>query len=278
MSIFIQPQELYDRIMAGPKTTILAVFWRPEEGEGQRKFFSEHIPNSLFLDPEKYLANTPDRKAGRNPLPSIERVQQAVRDFGLTSTDDIVVYDEYKGRYAARAWWVLRWAGLEKVRILNGSLAAWMDQGFPHLGGPGGLRRPTTLQVSGGHMPVASVADVQAHIARGGLLIDAREPRRFEGKTEFLDLRAGHIPGAVKIPANLLFNANHTLKDEAEIKALFTQAGVKDASEVIVYSGSGLHSAQMIAALEHVGLTGAKLFVGGWSKWCADPNNPLVVE
>ena len=48
-----------------------------------------------------------------------------------------------------------------------------------------------------------------------------------------------------------------------------------DPNNVIVYSGSGVHSAQAIAAMHHAGLPGAALYLGGWSQWCADRNNPV---
>ena len=88
------------------------------------------------------------------------------------------------------------------------------------------------------------------------MLIDARGARRFAGRRETLDLRAGHIPGAKNLPVNDLFDADtNTVQDADAIRERFAQIGVTqntDPASVITYSGSGNHSALLLAAMEHV--------------------------
>ena len=115
-----------------------------------------------------------------------------------------------------------------------------------------------------------------------GVLIDARGARRFAGRRETLDLRAGHIPGAKNLPVNDLFDADaNTVKDADAIRERFAQIGVTqntDPASVIVYSGSGNHSALLLAALEHAGLPLLTHYVGGWSQWSANRNNPVATD
>ena len=102
------------------------------------------------------------------------------------------------------AWWLLRWAGLTDVRLLDGGLVAWVGSGGQVE--IGGYRPdPGTVELTGGHLPVLD-ADEAAALPEHGLLLDARAGERYRGEVEPIDSRAGHIPGAVSLPTggNLL--------------------------------------------------------------------------
>ena len=272
MSILISPQDLNERINHGAKTTILASLWMPHEGGGFQLFQSEHIPTALFCDTAAALASTPSSSVGRNPLPDPDKLQRWFNHWGLHDDREIIVYDQGKGLFSARAWWILTWAGVKGVRILDGGLAAWERAGYQIVGGPGNLGRGQAQEVVAGQLPVATIDEVKNF---DGVLIDTREANRYAGRKEYLDLKAGHIPGAVSVPTREILNPDNTFRPAEEIRATFEKVGVTDPNNVIVYSGSGVHSAQAIAAMHHAGLPGAALYLGGWSQWCADRNNPV---
>ncbi len=160
------------------------------------------------------------------------------------------------------------------MQILAGGLANWRRHKLPTLTGPGNISVETDQIVEPQPQMVATIEDVKAHT---GLLLDAREANRFAGRRENLDLKAGHIPGAVNIPQRNFHHPDRTWKSKEEISEIFDQAGItKDnVKDAIVYSGSGNHSALALAAMELVGLTGARHYVGGWSQWSANPANPV---
>lgn len=272
MSILISPQDLNERINHGAKTTILASLWMPHEGGGFQLFQSEHIPTALFCDTAAALASTPSSSVGRNPLPDPDKLQRWFNHWGLHDDREIIVYDQGKGLFSARAWWILTWAGVKGVRILDGGLAAWERAGYQIVGGPGNLGRGQAQEVVAGQLPVATIDEVKNF---DGVLIDTREANRYAGRKERLDLKAGHIPGAVSVPTREILNPDNTFRPAEEIRATFEKVGVTDPNNVIVYSGSGVHSAQAIAAMHYAGLPGAALYLGGWSQWCADRNNPV---
>lgn len=272
MSILISAQDLATDIHAGKPFTLLASHWDPHEGAGENEFRSLHIPTARFCDAAAATAGIPGSTVGRNPLPEPDQLQEWFDRWGLRQGRPIVVYDEGRGLLAARAWWILRWAGVENVRILNGGLARYRAEGLPTLVGPGAVAMGSDVTVRPGSVKVATIEDVKAH---DGLLVDTREYNRFAGHREVLDLKAGHIPGAINVPERELLNEDRTFKSEEQIRELFTNAGVTTGENVIVYSGSGNHSAQALAAMEMIGLTGAAHFVGGWSQWSADPRNPV---
>lgn len=271
--ITITPDELLQRVRASQKTSIIASVWEPGEGASLARFQDEHIPNSLFCDAALALAGIPSSQEGRNPLPDAEQLQRWFSKMGLNAESPVVVYDHGKGLMAARAWWILTWAGVPNVRILDGGMGAWQAAGLPVVGGPGNFPPTATIRPNLGQLPSATLEQVRNH---QGILVDCRERSRFSGQKESLDLKAGHIPGAVNLPSGDLLNEDYTFKDPHEIRVLFDAVGVTTGENVIVYSGSGLHSAQMIAAMHHADLPGASLYVGGWSQWAADRSNPVV--
>lgn len=274
MTTSISVQELRDKIAGGGRIVVVDARWSRAK-KPYDSYATAHIPLAVFCDPELDLAGVPSREAGRNPLPDIERVRDAVRRWGVRSEHLVIVYDAGDGLFASRAWWILRWAGLENVRVLTGGLAAWEADGNETAFGPGNLPRPGTIAVSEGNMPVASLDDVRTWSERG-VLVDAREPSRFEGRSERVDLQAGHIPGAVNLAARSLQNADGSFLPVEQLRERFASVGIEDGRNVAVYSGSGLHSSLFIQAMEEAGITGAALYVGGWSQWAGDPSLPIV--
>lgn len=274
MTTSISVQELRDKIAGGGRIVVVDARWSRAK-KPYDSYATAHIPLAVFCDPELDLAGVPSREAGRNPLPDIERVRDAVRRWGVRSEHLVIVYDAGDGLFASRAWWILRWAGLENVRVLTGGLAAWEADGNETAFGPGNLPRPGTIAVSEGNMPVASLDDVRTWSERG-ILVDAREPSRFEGRSERVDLQAGHIPDAVNLAARSLQNADGSFLPVEQLRERFASVGIEDGRNVAVYSGSGLHSSLFIQAMEEAGITGAALYVGGWSQWAGDPSLPIV--
>lgn len=271
--ITITPAELVQRVRSSQKTSIIASVWEPGEGASLERFHMEHIPNSMFCDAALALAGIPSSLAGRNPLPDAKQLGRWFRIMGLNAESSVVVYDHYKGLMAARAWWIFKWAGIEDVRILDGGIKAWAAAGEAVVGGPGNFPQTCTIRPDLGHMPTSTLEEVKSHT---GILLDCRERSRFSGQKESLDLKAGHIPGAVNLPSGEMLNEDLTFKDPKEIREILSTVGIESGENVIVYSGSGLHSSQMIAAMHHAGLPGASLYVGGWSQWAADRSNPVV--
>ena len=274
MTTSISVRELHDLIHSGNHIAVIDARWS-RECSAFEHYSSGHIPLALFCDPPIDLVGIPDRSAGRNPLPEEVRIKEAIRRWGLSNKHTVVVYDSGDGLIASRAWWVLKWAGLEDVRVLRGGMQAWLDYGFASAYGPGNLPQPADLKVSVGQMPVVDVEEVGKWPSHG-VLVDARELNRFEGRQERIDLQAGHIPGAVHLPARSLQAKDGGFLPAAEIRAKLAAIGVTSGDQVAVYSGSGLHSSLFIQAMYEAGMEGASLFVGGWSKWAGDPALPIV--
>src|SRR5699024_10401253 len=141
----------------------------------------------------------PSTKEGRHPLPAPDEFQEALRWAGVNDDDRVVVYDDSGSTSAARAWWLLRWAGKENVSLLDGGLKAWIAEGEDLAVGPGNPVERGDFTCRRGHMQAVDISTVADWPDRG-VLVDARAAERYEGLTEPVDTRAGHIPGAVNLP------------------------------------------------------------------------------
>jgi thiosulfate/3-mercaptopyruvate sulfurtransferase len=202
---------------------LLDVRWRLGGPPGREDYARGHLPGAVFLDLDADLA-APPGPAGRHPLPAPEDLQTVLRAAGVREGVPVVVYDAGDGSIAARAWWLLRWAGHDRVRVLDGGYAAWSSEGrLVTIEVPTPL--PGDVTVRPGHMPVVD-ADGAAELARTGVLLDARAPERYRGDVEPIDPRAGHVPGARNAPFAAHTGADGRWRTPAELAAHFAEVGV----------------------------------------------------
>jgi thiosulfate/3-mercaptopyruvate sulfurtransferase len=247
------------------KPVLLDVRYRMGGPTGAGEYAKGHIPGARYVDLDAELAATPG-PAGRHPLPDAAEFGAAMRRAGVGDDTDVVVYDDWNGWGPARAWWLLRWAGHRRVRVLDGGLGAWRAAGLPLSkeeppAGEGDFTpRP-------GGMPVLDAAGAAA-LARAGLLLDARAEERYRGEVEPIDPVAGHIPGAVNAPTTGNVSPEGTFLPAKDLAARFAALGATRATEVGVYCGSGVSAAQQVLALARAGISAA-LYPGSWSEWTA---------
>lgn len=180
---------------------------------GASAYATGHVPNALYAHLDRDLSGPVTPVSGRHPLPSIERLAETFGRWGIDHTVQVVAYDQGNGAYAARLWWLLRWAGHRKVAVLNGGFAAWQQAGLPVDTVPG-VRQPRVFTPRLATNAVVTTAELERLLAAGALepgasteasarksmLVDARSADRFAGENETIDPVAGHIPGARNQP------------------------------------------------------------------------------
>jgi thiosulfate/3-mercaptopyruvate sulfurtransferase len=251
---------------------LLDVRWELGGPPGRPQYLEGHIPGAAFVDLETALAGPPGA-SGRHPLPTAEAFEAAMSTAGVSGDRPVVAYDAGNSIAAARAWWLLRYFGHPRVRVLDGGFSAWVAAGFAIE--PGAIRvEPGDFVPRAGGMLVLDASGAAA-VARAGVLLDARVPERFRGEREPIDPVAGHIPGAVNVPSTELVREGGRFLDAGALRARFEAAGVSDDVEVGAYCGSGVTAAHEVMALELAGFRGA-LFVGSWSEWIRDPARPVA--
>jgi len=253
------------------RPALLDVRWVVGKPALRAEYLAGHIPGAQWCDLDLDLA-APAGAGGRHPLPQPERLQAAVTRWGIGPEQSVVVYDGGSGLAAARAWWVLRWAGLPDVRVLDGGLDAWLASDGELESGER-LPAPGTATVRAGQLPTLE-PDQVLELAGAGRLVDVRAPERFAGAQEPLDPVAGHIPGAVNRPLTGNFAPSGGLLDPAELRARFADLPIS-AGPLGVYCGSGVTACHTVLALQRAGVA-AVLYPGSWSGWITDASRPVA--
>ncbi len=264
MPVLISVSELADALDGPRPPVLLDVRWALNGPPGHATYLEGHLPGAVFVDLEHELASPGPPSAGRHPLPAVAELETSARRWGIDPGDAVVAYDGGGNLAAARAWWLLRWAGLADVRLLDGALPAWVAAGHP-LTSDDVVPDTGTVTLTAGGLPVLDLDDVGA-FTPAGVLLDARAGERFRGHSEPIDPKAGHIPGAVSAPTTENLTDTGTFRSVAELRARFVAAGVEDGRPVAAYCGSGVTAAHQIAALAIAGFE-ATLFPGSWSQW-----------
>jgi thiosulfate/3-mercaptopyruvate sulfurtransferase len=213
-----------------------------------------HLPGAVHLDPETQLSAPPHDPAvgGRHPLPDPHVLATVFAGAGIDDGTFVLAYDEGAG-WAARCWWLLRHlghdaAGSFDVRSYVGPLVTEAPR----------VER-TAFAARVRDDDVAGMEELRTRLDDPALvLVDTRSPERWRGDTEPLDPVAGRIPGSRNayfedpLPADLL-----------------------EATELVVYCGSGVSAVPILQKLIVAGRDDARLYPGSFSEWCRDPSNPI---
>jgi thiosulfate/3-mercaptopyruvate sulfurtransferase len=243
---------------------------------GEREWRAGHIPGAAYAHLDRDLSGPQTGTNGRHPLPEVVELAAAFGRFGITNDSQVVAYDQDSGMFASRLWWLLRWLGHDAVAILDGGLAKWIAEGRP-TSVAAAARRATDFHAAPRSDMTIEVDEVGAHVGEAEWrLIDARAPERYRGEVEPIDPVGGHIPGA----RNYFFRGNldedGTLREPDDLRARLAPdiAGIAP-EHIVCYCGSGVQACHNLLALEHAGVSGAKLYPGSWSQWVSDRSRPV---
>jgi thiosulfate/3-mercaptopyruvate sulfurtransferase len=266
---------LADRTV-GP-VTLLDVRYQTGAPDGRGAYLAGHLPGAVYVDMDEELAAPaaePDAEGrqpgGRHPLPETADFEAAMRRAGVRADRPVVVYDDWGGRSAARAWWLLRYHGHADVRVLDGGRSAWLAAG-------GQVERglvtpePGDFTAVPGGLPVVDTDDV----AEVEVLVDARAPERYAGEHEPIDPVAGHVPGAVNVPTSDNLRDDGRFRDAEDLRAVYAAVGAVPGADVAAYCGSGVTACHDILAMT-LARVPAALWAGSWSDWVSDPARPVA--
>lgn len=252
-----------------PEATILDVRYRMGGPPGFPEYVAGHIPGAVYVDLGRELA-APPGDGGRHPLPATGRFEPAMRRAGVRDGRPVVVYDDWSGHAAGRAWWLLRYHGHDDVRVLDGAWPAWCDEGSEVATGEE-TAEEGDFTARPGAMPVVD-ADGLLDVP---VIVDARAAERYRGEVEPVDPVAGHVPGALNLPTSANLQPDGRFRTPDALRDLYAAAGVSGEEEVAVYCGSGVTAIHDVLALELAGVRAA-LYAGSWSDWIRDPARPVA--
>jgi thiosulfate/3-mercaptopyruvate sulfurtransferase len=239
-------------------------------------YLRAHIPGAVFFDVDAVSDH-------ENPLPhmfpSAGQFGRDVGALGIGNGDTVVVYDAGGWVAGPRAWWMFMAYGHDDVRVLDGGLKKWIAEGRST--GSGAVSPKAKLfKAAFDAKRVRTMQEMVANLGSGTeQVIDARASERFEGRAAEPrpGLRPGHIPGSRNVPYNRLFDAaTGTMKPLSELRAAFSDAGVRLDAPIVTSCGSGVSAAVLTLALYRLGVENPALYDGSWSEWGLADGPPVA--
>ena len=206
-------------------------------------------------------------------MPTLEQFSVAMGALGVGDDSRVVLYTANNPDWAARVWWMLRWAGFDRAALLDGGLEAWIADGRPLSTEP--AHRPAK-QFTG--VPrLETIADRDQVLAAidnsNASLVDAMPEAHYRGEFAMYD-RPGHILGATNMPSsNLLDELGHYRSyDELDMMHDDDRNG-----RVITYCGGGVAASSVAFTMHRLGFTDVAVYMGSLQEWATDPENPMTL-
>ncbi len=268
----ISPEEL-QRHLSDPDWVIVDCrFELADTDWGRRQYAAAHIPGALYAHLDEDLSGPPLTDNGRHPLPTPAAMTTLFGRWGMDEGKQVVVYGARNGAYAARLWWMLQYMGHGATAVLDGGWAAWQAAGLPV---SDETRTPRPVVFTGA--PRADWLVQMTAVPGVPLLVDSRGPARYRGEIEPIDKKAGHIPGAVNYFYEENWGVDGRYLPAEQLREKF-QALLENTppDEAVFYCGSGVSACVNVLAMAHSGLGYGRLYVGSWSEWSSEPENPVA--
>lgn len=265
--------------LTDPDVRILDCTWHHTSTnlDGRTQYRGRHLPGSVHFDID-HLAD----KSNPLPhmLPSAADFAKKIGLLGIGDGDRVVVYDRlYGGAAAARAWWMFRVFGYDKVAMLNGGYGKWTKEKKPT---DMSAVRPEPKSFSATYNPalVSTLAEMRENLVTAAAqVVDARGPAKFDGTQEdvFPFKKLGHIPNAINVPwADLIDPETGEFIAADALAARFAATGVDLDRPIVTTCASGIISCVAALGFYLLGRKNVAVYDGSWAEWGMAEDTPAV--
>jgi thiosulfate/3-mercaptopyruvate sulfurtransferase len=233
------------------------------------KYDAGHVPGALWIDVAEWAKEFSNGD-------HVAAWEQRLGRLGLATDLEIVVYDDLV-RDAARVWWLLRYWGYDKVRLLNGGWTGWQAAGLPTQTEAPPPRTAVALRLRPNEDVIIRKQQVLLALEKKDLqIVDARSEDEYCGRMK-LAKRGGAIPGARLLDwTELLDGQTKRFKKPEELRRLFAKAGVDCQAATMTYCQSGGRASVMAFALELMGCPQVRNYYASWAEWGNAEDTPVV--
>ncbi len=240
-----------------------------------------HIPGARFLS-RSDVGKTRDGLL--NELPPVEELTALVRRLGIDEDDRVILYDEGAGLEEARAYWAFDYAGLgDRTALLDGHQKKWQSEGRPVSAAVPEVTpssfvpqvRPEALVFFQGMRELASAANRSASRVA---IVDSRPEVNYTGEEGSPAVpRPGHIPGAANVywQRNVVSADNPVLRPEAELRAMYKEAGMDPEGLMVSYCRTGMQSSHTYFTAKYLGYD-VRMYDGSFMEWSAAEDTPVA--
>lgn len=268
--LFVEPKILMTKIDKLSFKILDATFYLPDSGlNAEEEYKKKHIPGAVFFDINKVA--DPNNSLP-HMIPQKDLFSKMMQNLGLNNEDEIVIYDNSSFLSSARAWFLFRYFGHDKVSIMQGGLENWKNSG-------GNISEENVVIKKGNYTAKDEKKDlvvnldqmIIATLNKEKIILDARSKQRFlgEAKEPRPNLPSGHIPNSKSLPSSILINKNGYLKSKDEIKKILDDINVNPNDKIIATCGSGVSACVISIALYCLGKKNVPIYDGSWTEWAS---------
>lgn len=241
---------------------------------GKRLYNGGHIQGAVFIDVKKDLAGEVKEHGGRSPLPDLAKFKEKLEFMGISDNTTVVAYDESELAGAERFWWMLKYLGHEKMYVLNGGIKAWIRESYP-LTPEVPVKEKGYINIRFNEGLITNISQVKASMGLDDfIIVDSRAKERYKGEVEPIDIKAGHIPGALNYHWKDVLKENGEFKSKEELKEHFKNLEIY--KNITLHCGSGIDACGNFIAMREIGMN-PRLYVGSWSDWVSYEDNPIAI-
>lgn len=255
---------------------------------------TDHIPGAVALDTNEL--ESPVTWNRRSP----EELKAALEKHGIDKDTTVVLYgrfafpkneDPFPGSSAGhlgaiRCAFIMLYAGVKDVRILNGGMQSWKDEGFEVTSEE---TKPEAINDFGAKIPAQPWLAVDIPEAKDILnsnlseLVSVRSWPEWIGEVSGYNYieKKGRIPGAIfgncgtdAYHMENYRNVDHTIKEAAEVAKTWEEVGITADKHLAFYCGTGWRGSEAFFNAWLMGWPRVSVFDGGWFEWSNDPQNP----
>lgn len=268
--LFIEPKTLMSKLDNINLKILDATFYLPDSGlVAEDEYKKKHIPNAIFFDINKIA--DPNNSLP-HMIPSKDLFSKMMQNIGLNNDDEIIIYDNSPFLSSARAWFLFRYFGHDKISIMQGGIKNWKNYG-------GNITQGNVILEKGNYIASAERKELVVNLNemilasqnKKNVILDARSKKRFLGEAlePRPNLPSGHIPNSKSLPSSDLINKEGYLKSKDEINQIFSNINVNTNDKIIATCGSGVSACVISIALFCLGKTDTPIYDGSWTEWAS---------
>jgi len=240
------------------------------DARAEAKYKAGHIPEARWVDHGQWA-----KAFGQGA--DAKKWGARIGGLGINADSHVVVYDDNSTKDSARIWWILRYWGVENVRLLNGGWTGWeAGKHATTTDEPKPITIEYTPKVRADRLTTKE--QLLESLKEGTLqIVDARSEKEFCGDEKMNNKRAGAIPGAKQLEwIDLLDKPTQRFKTAKELKALFADAGIALDKPSAAHCQSGGRASVMTFAMELMGAKSVGNYYQSWSEWGNADDTPIV--